>query len=278
MSARTSPELKSANRAAFDHYLRTGERLTSEEWFGRQEAKLNPYHDELGRFTTATGAVGPQGEARFTTAVDRVREWFGAGPKKPAPPKPKSSQASAPTQVSRTAPVSPPVKNLLNQITNGEGVGDDVARQHGYLSSYDVPFNYGRFAQQTKPLTQMTLREIDELQTRILNHPENTLNASPVGRYQIVRSTLRDLKTRLRLNDNMIFDQNLQDRLGMARLEQAGLKDYVDGKISEQAFQRKLAGGWAFVADPATGRVRQGQHLGTTTAQIIPLIRALRKK
>ncbi len=151
-------------------------------------------------------------------------------------------------------------------------------RQHGYPSSYDVPFNYGRFARQTKPLTQMTLREIDELQTRILNHPENTLNASPVGRYQIVRSTLRDLKNSLRLNDNMIFDQNLQDRLGMARLEQAGLKDYVDRKISEQAFQRKLAGGWASVADPVTGRVRQGQHLGTTTAQIIPLIRALRKK
>lgn len=86
------------------------------------------------------------------------------------------------------------------------------------------------------------------------------------------------LRTGERLTDNMIFDQNLQDRLGMARLEQAGLKDYVVGKISEQVFQRKLAGGWASVADPVTGRVRQGQHLGTTTAQIIPLIRALRKK
>jgi hypothetical protein len=115
-------------------------------------------------------------------------------------------------------PVSPPVKNLLDQITNGEGVGDDVARLHGYASSYDVPFNYGRFARQTKPLTQMTLREIDELQTRMLAHPGNTHKASPVGRYQMVRKTLREFKQELRLSDDMIFDSNLQDRLGMAEL------------------------------------------------------------
>jgi hypothetical protein len=279
MSARALPELKSADRATFDHYLRTGERFTGDEWVDRLEAKFNPYHDELGRFTTALGAVGPQGEAGFTTAVDKVREWFGASPKKPAPPKPKSSQAPVPTQVSRAAPVSPPVKNLLTQITNGEGVGDVVARRHGYASSYDVPFNYGRFARQTKPLTQMTLKEVDELQTRILNHPENTHKASPVGRYQIVRTTLRELKQRLNLRDDMIFDSNLQDTLGMSRLRRAGLQNSIDGKITESAFQTNIAKEWASVADPKTGRPRRPrQHLGTTTAQVAPLIRALRQK
>lgn len=279
MSARALPELKSANRAAFDHYLRTGERLTSEEWLGRQEAKFNPYHDEFGRFTTATGAVGPQGEAGFTTAVEKVREWFGAAPKKPAPAKPKSSPVPVPTQVSRAAPVSPPIKNLLTQIVRGEGVSDDVARRHGYTSSYDVPFNYGRYARQAKPLTQMTLREIDQLQTRILNHPDNTHKASPVGRYQIVRKTLRELKAELRLGDDMIFDANLQDRLGMAELHRAGLQKYQEGKISASEFQLGIAKKWASVANPSTGRTRlPRQHLGTTTAQIAPFIQAIPRR
>lgn len=260
MSHRTAPELKSAHQAAFDHYLRTGERLTNEEWLARQEVKFNPYRAKDGRydFKPGGGSLAPRERAaavgrRVESARRILKDWVGFDPRQPRP-------------------ISSPVKNLLAQIVNGEGVGDDVARRHGYASSYDVPFNYGGFATQTKPLTQMNLREIDELQTRILNHPGNAHNASPVGKYQIVRKTLRSLKTKLRLSDDMIFDEKLQDRLGVARLEEAGLNDFINGKISEQSFQRKIAGGWASVADPVTGRVGPGQHLGTTTAQIVPLM------
>lgn len=97
MPTRTLPELKSANQAAFDHYLRSGERLTSEEWLGRQEAKFgrgNPYHDKVGRFTSASGAVSPRGEAGFTRAGDKVQEWFGNSPKKPALARPKPTPAA----------------------------------------------------------------------------------------------------------------------------------------------------------------------------------------
>lgn len=55
------PELlehKSADRLAFEHYLRTGQRLSAGEWRGYVERKFNPYHDERGRFTFATGAAG----------------------------------------------------------------------------------------------------------------------------------------------------------------------------------------------------------------------------
>lgn len=104
MPTRTLPELKSANQAAFDHYLRSGERLTSEEWLGRQEAKFgrgNPYHDKVGRFTSASGAVSPRGEAGFTRAGDKVQEWFGNSPKKPALARPKPTPAA---QASRSPP------------------------------------------------------------------------------------------------------------------------------------------------------------------------------
>lgn len=255
MSARPLPESKSVDRAAFDHYLRTGERFTNEEWLTR-ECKFNPYHDEVGRFTSSPGVTVSYGDqAARMTAMRRADEWLrgSTGRPDPSPPKPAANAppsanaprparqaATSPRTSNRAAPISPPVKNLL---------------------------------------AQMTLREVDELQTRILNHPANTLDASPVGKYQIVRQTLRDLKVKLRLSDNMIFDSNLQDMLGMAELRSAGLQNYMDGKISASDFQFKIAKKWASVADPRTGRPRLSrQHLGTTTAQIAPLIQALRRR
>ncbi|MBV1691609.1 hypothetical protein KRR38_29025 [Novosphingobium sp. G106] len=50
-------ERKSADRLAFEHYLRTGQRLTIAEWRRHIERKFNPYHDERGRFTFATGGA-----------------------------------------------------------------------------------------------------------------------------------------------------------------------------------------------------------------------------
>ena len=52
-----SPASKSVHRQAFAHYLRTGQRLTNEEWASRTERKFNPYHDELGRFTSPPGVT-----------------------------------------------------------------------------------------------------------------------------------------------------------------------------------------------------------------------------
>ena len=59
MSAALLPESKSVHRLAFEHYLRTGERLTSRQWRARHEQKFNPYHDQRGRFTTVNGATSP---------------------------------------------------------------------------------------------------------------------------------------------------------------------------------------------------------------------------
>ena len=51
-------ELKSANRLAFEYYLRTGQRLSSAEWAARFEQKFNPYHDpDDGRFTSGPGGI-----------------------------------------------------------------------------------------------------------------------------------------------------------------------------------------------------------------------------
>lgn len=70
-------ERKSANRTAFDHYLRTGERLTPEEWFLRAERKFNPYHDEIGRFTSPPGVTVSYSRSRSGPAA-RNRQSSGS--------------------------------------------------------------------------------------------------------------------------------------------------------------------------------------------------------
>ena len=272
-------ERKSLHQLAFDHYLRTGEQLTNAEWLARYEQKFNPYHDERGRFSSPPGVTVSHGAgpARMS-AMRSLDSWMRGGTKQPA--RPKATPPPPPPRIpNRTVPVRPAVRALLTQISNGEGTGDVAAKRRGLASGYEVTFGYGIYAKQDKPLTQMTLQEVDNLQTRILYHPENNFNASPVGRYQIVRKTLRELKVNLNLRDDMIFDENLQDRLAEVSLEKRGISKYLAGKISEREFHTEIANEWASVADPETGRPRKsGQHLGTTNAQISPLIRELRTK
>jgi hypothetical protein len=64
-------EYKSAKRLAFEHYLRTGRRVSA-AWLEEVERKFNPYHDPRdGRFTFAPG--GPRSLSHVIVSDRRVR-------------------------------------------------------------------------------------------------------------------------------------------------------------------------------------------------------------
>lgn len=75
---------RTPHEAAFGHYLRTGERLTTAEWLARQEVKFNPWHDRLGRFT-----YGPDGGVSGGAAPN------GRGGGMPPPAQPRASGHAA---------------------------------------------------------------------------------------------------------------------------------------------------------------------------------------
>lgn len=87
MSIDLNPEHKSAHRLAFDHYLRTGRRLTTAQWLERTERKFNPYHDELGRFTSAPGVTvswaGTRQDSRERLGGARTVAATPGGPRQP---------------------------------------------------------------------------------------------------------------------------------------------------------------------------------------------------
>ncbi len=175
-------------------------------------------------------------------------------------------------------PLPQGTKGLLEQISRGEGTSDTKAQAHGFKSGYDVTLGYGAYTPshlKDKPLTEMTLGEVKELQRGMLNHPRNGWNSSAVGKYQIVGTTLRGLQKEMGLSDDAKFTPELQDRMGERLLERRGLSQFQSGRISAPEFQNRLSQEWASVARSDTGSSHYGQGTGTTTAQIRNAINGL---
>ncbi|RYX78946.1 hypothetical protein EON76_04525 [bacterium] len=69
--------------------------------------------------------------------------------------------------------------------------------------------------------------------------------SSAVGRYQFIDSTLRGLVMQLKIDQNAVFNETLQDTLATALLERRGLREYIDKQISREEFAHNLSKEWA---------------------------------
>ena len=90
--------------------------------------------------------------------------------------------------------------------------------------------------------TAMTVGEVLAWQKQFVQQGNPS---SAVGRYQFIDSTLRGLVRELEIDENAKFDEALQDRLAVALLERRGVREYVDNKISREAFAHSLSKEWA---------------------------------
>jgi len=160
--------------------------------------------------------------------------------------------------------------SLLDRIALGEGTTDAAAQGHGLASAYEITYAYGEYVpEDSKPLTEMTIGEVKQLQHQMLsNQAGNKLQSSAVGKYQLIRATLVEQQKELGLSDDIKFDAATQELFGLSLLEKRGYREWTEGKISDYQFQKNLAKEWASVADPDTGKSHYGQGVGTTDAQI----------
>jgi muramidase (phage lysozyme) len=139
------------------------------------------------------------------------------------PTSPPGVQAAAPSAGSGNNPPAPGQNATLTedqQVTRFRPMLNFIAQHEGTAnqpgSGYNTSLGFGIFIGGEKTLVGMTLLQIDVLQTQMLNNPQNHFHSSALGRYQIVRTTLRSLKIQLRLSQTALFDQALQDKLGVA--------------------------------------------------------------
>ena len=155
----------------------------------------------------------------------------------------------APTNIDAVVPVTavPQDSQLGGQVQRFKALRDLIARAEGTANQpgggYNTSLGFGIFTGGEQNLVGMTLLQIDVLQTQMLENPKNHFHSSALGRYQIVRTTLRRLTTQLGLAQAALYDQNLQDQLGGAlilgrgrsvgglRLEWAGLQNFSAADI-----------------------------------------------
>jgi hypothetical protein len=68
------------------------------------------------------------------------------------------------------------IVDLRNLVAEAEGTTDAKASQENFASGYDVPFAYGRYLQPSKPISQMTFKELDDFQKKQINATKGTFD------------------------------------------------------------------------------------------------------
>ena len=136
--------------------------------------------------------------------------------------------------------------DLLTTIAKGES-----------KNNYNAYF--GNAGNSSIQFTAMSVGEVLAWQKQFV---EQGNPSSAVGRYQFIDSTLQGLVQDLNIDQNATFDEALQDRLAVALLERRGIRDYVDNKISREAFAHNLSKEWAALPRAIGDRPEQSYYAG----------------
>lgn len=118
---------------------------------------------------------------------------------------------------------------LLDLIAQAESSGN-------YNAHFDKPGN-------TNPkFTAMTIDAVLDWQKAFVNAGSVS---SAVGRYQILRGTLKGLRKNLKLDGSELFDNARQDEMAVSLLKGRGLERFLLGTLSQDEFINQIAMEWA---------------------------------
>lgn len=160
-----------------------------------------------------------------------------------------------------------PILDLIG-YTEGTDKGD----------GYDETLAYGAYTGGDVNLRGMTLAEIDRLQTKMLQHPKNRWNSSAIGRYQIVRTTLRKIKKELGVADTVKFDEDFQDRAARYLLWGRGIDKYITGKWSKEKVLLELSKEWASIPTPEGKGYYGGQHAAVKPSRVYEILEVVKHR
>jgi len=154
------------------------------------------------------------------------------------------------------------------------GFAEGTDRKRGYNET----LAYGAFTGGDVDLVTMTLEQIDALQTRMLKHPQNRFNSSALGRYQIVRTTLRAIRKTLKLPPSALFDAEMQDRCACYLLGLRGIDKYLAGRLSEDTLINNLAHEWASLPTTAGKGAYAGQNAAVSPERVRQVLVEVRER
>lgn len=155
------------------------------------------------------------------------------------------------------------------------GYAEGTDKGRGYNETLD----YGRWTGGDRNLVTMTLDEILALQGQMLANPKNReaygdgLGSSALGRYQIVRKTLRGLMAEMNLSGSELFSQDLQDQMADRLIERRGRS--VSGLRSEWQGLGRVAGSQILTAYDGGAEERSEARTAITQEQAEALERVV---
>jgi len=188
-----------------------------------------------------------------------------------------------------------PTQDLLDRIAFGEGADPaklKAQEKHGIgTTQYDMVYNYGDTLAPSKPVSEMTMEELYDFQTDLINATKGTvpgtnLGTSAVGKYQVIRKSLFGSGTadkpaknswadKLNLKADTVYTPEIQEKIAMLALKEAGYESFIRGDKTEKAFHDRIANIWASVAK-ASGKDTYGQGVHTLKADLEPMYELLK--
>lgn len=159
---------------------------------------------------------------------------------------------------------------LLDLI--GKSEGTDKGR------GYNETLAYGALTGGPVNLVSMTLGEVDQLQGKMLRHPNNKWNSSAIGRYQIVRTTRRAIQSTLSIPASEKFDEAMQDRMACFLLGQRGIDKWLAGRLKAETLLDNLAREWASLPTHEGKGFYGGQRVAVTIQEVAVALAEVRKR
>ena len=154
-----------------------------------------------------------------------------------------------------------PVRQMAPAIVRSAHARQDVARLLDLIAraeagsaGYDA-VQYGARIKPPQRPTAMTLAQIEDWTVATPRQPH------AIGRYQFIPVTLRRLVRAEGLPPSTRFSPQVQDRLAIRLLTEAGLDAFLDGGLSRGTFMNNLAKIWAGLPT-ASGRSHYHGYAG----------------
>jgi len=146
----------------------------------------------------------------------------------------------------------------------------DMISEHESAGNYNAVIGH---VHATDDLSAYTIRQIYGKMDGLLY--KEHMPSTAIGRYQIIRGTLKALVSQLQLDqDTEKFTPELQDRLAVELLKNRGYQRWWLGKLNTVDFAHQLSCEWASLPDPYKGGRSHydgdsaGNHAGTTLKHV----------
>jgi len=148
-------------------------------------------------------------------------------------------------------------KPYSGEKMDSKGLLDAIAKSEGtYKTGYDTEYLYGKYGENRKKFDEMTIGEVLDYQDKMVaKQSSQKLKSSAVGRYQMLRQTIRDEMKHSGYTTTDLFTPEVQDKLMLSRLKRLrGYDDWKSGKIKDDDFVYNLSKEFASIANPKTGK------------------------